>query len=242
MTQELKPLGLAHDWSGLGDAHPAPVLRIPNVGGDGDRSITSRPQFIAALSHLNELAKSVDIPTSEATAAFIKVAALRAWAAHDRRVTAEDRKEANRCQTRIFAMLSSVAEREQPARWLVQVEGKRGGSTPGPVAWLMKELKISHAIASHIRAAGTRQEAYREAIDSGRAWFSFISNSTPGSTTPLARITSWMHVNNSARYALAVPRSKLRAVLLRLRKLKAWCEAAEATLVQRIAREGKAEK
>lgn len=214
--------------------------RLNAAGNGGGGGIESREQFVAALAEVNAWARDVEISVSNAKEAYRKAEALKAWAAFDRRLTDDERKEANRCMTRVVKMLAEVSEREQPRI----MKGKKRGGTPGPLAWLMRELKITASTAARMRTLVLSPEIYRTAIEEGIHWFSAscFGSQKRARVKVLTTCNQWMRVTNSARFALGVHPNNLRAILLLLRKIKAWCEAAEATIIQRIAREGKAEK
>lgn len=198
------------------------------------RGIATREQFHAALSAVNHMANRSDLSIDAAKDTLTKAEALRAWASFDKKLTVDEKKEANRAVARTVHMLAELAEREQPGR--VRPGAGIGGRNPGPIAWLQRELHLKHSRALSMRRLATSPEIYRVVLETGAHWLSVVKNSLGRSPGCLTRTLQFVKSTNSLRRALEITPQHLQNELSRIRKIKAWCEAYEHALVQRQAR------
>lgn len=200
--------------------------------------IVSRENFRASLEKVNSLARQQDhLSVQDAKATLTKAEALRAWAAFDRRLTEDEKKEANRAMTRTIVMLGVVAEREQPITYL---KGRPKGTAKlaGPVKWLMRELGWTKAKAQLSRRLIHDEQRTRTIIDLGVHWLTALGLTTSDRSVKhavLTRMGAWVKMNNSLAEALKVHPPCIGKELSRVRSIKAWCEAYETALLQRRA-------
>jgi hypothetical protein len=200
--------------------------------------ISNRGAFFDALSHVNALARRDDISVPDAKDTLTKAEALRAWAAFDRRLTEEQKKDANRAMARTMLMLNRVAEREQPIVYLKGVPKRGGSKQPGPAAWLRRELQITKQRADFIRRFAADEDKSREIISVGAHWLTAVSVKTKaGPNGVLAQMGQWVRNSNSLLCAMRVPPQVMPKELRRIREIKAWCESYEAALLKIKTRE-----
>lgn len=204
------------------------------------QQVQTREQFHLAVQHVNTFAKRTDLTVAEAKDTFTKAEALKAWAQFDRRLTDKDKADANRAVTRIVWVMGQLAAKEQP----VKQTGR--GSLPGPTAWLARELRWSYTKAAMGRYLALHEELYRQLLEDGTNWATGAaraqSGGKPGNrsdTVPLASMARFARVTNTLRHASSLPDNAVTQALSRIRKIKAWCEAYEAALIQRKAKLGK---
>lgn len=131
------------------------------------RGIKTREQFCENIAAVNALVKREDISVPEAKDCLTKAEALKAWAQFDKRLTAEEKAEANRTMARTIAMLVELAEREQPRVHL----GGRRGSAPGPTAWLARELGWNKSRTDRARALVNMLPSV---LQSGKHWVTVV--------------------------------------------------------------------
>jgi hypothetical protein len=199
--------------------------------------IASWEAFFDALSHVNALTRREDISVSEAKDTLTKAEALRAWASFDRRLTEEQKKDANRAMARTMLMLNMVAEREQPIVYLKGVPKRGGSKQPGPAAWLRRELQITKQRADFIRRFAADEDKAREIISVGAHWLTAISIKTKaGPNGVLANMGQWVRNSNSLMCATRVAPQYMPKELRRIREIIAWCESYESALVKLKAR------
>ena len=196
------------------------------------QNIATREAFHSALAQVNALVKREDISVMEAKAALTKADALRAWAAYDRRLSDEEKKEANRAMTRTIKMLAELADKEAP-----HIGNPNGGSgrAPGSVTWLVKELSVKKSTAAAMRKLCTTPHIYESAIDSGRHWMSVVAGTRQRASSILKTTAQYMLANGPNRLAMEVQNAHIARTLTMLRSIKAWCADYEAALIKRQA-------
>lgn len=194
------------------------------------RGITTREQFQKNLVILKQIANAGINSPEEGKGAMTKADALRAWAAFDKRVTDEEKKEANRAQTRIMAEIGELAEREQPAS---------SGPKPGPTTYLIREFQMSNVMARQIRALNTRKDAYTAVLESGRPW-TWVYNGAGcrRSTSPtLTKALLCLRAAAPKKSALGIPIPMRRKSIIMARDAIGWLQTYVETLETLIARE-----
>jgi hypothetical protein len=195
------------------------------------RGITTREQFQKNLVMLKQIADAGINSPEEGKDAMTKADALRAWASFDKRLTDEEKKEANRAQTRIMLAISELAAREQPIR----SNGNKGST--GPAAYLMREFGVKKHVADRIRRLVTMPDVYAKVLEDGRPYgackniFSRLSRST---------MVAWLtYLRRAAprKTALAVPSTHWRVSATMARDAIGWLQTYVETLETLIARE-----
>lgn len=202
------------------------------------RRISTREAFSEALTQVNALVRREDISIPEAKETLSKAEALRAWASFDKRLTVDEKKEANRAMTRTVLMLGRIAEKEQPVLYAKGL-GKGKTKLEGPVKWLMREIGFTRAKANFSRKLLKDEERTRAILDLGAHWLTALGHSSPTrgiKHAALTRMGQWVIFNNSLIEAMKVHPPCIGRELTRIRNIKAWCEAYESALLQRKSR------
>lgn len=196
-------------------------------------AITSREAFGKALAAVNTLVRENGVTVENAKRSFTQTEALRAWASFDKRLTNEEKKEANRAQLRVVQALSELADREQP-----KISTGRG-FTAGPCQWLRERLQITKSVTNRIRALND-PERFRVALEAGRA-FSSVS-SIRGSrknirSLPVSRMHAALRDKSPMREASRIPTQARKSSAVSARRIAAWFTAYADTLQQLIDKE-----
>jgi len=195
------------------------------------QNIATREQFHVALEHVNVSTKRENITTEEAKKIITKAEALRAWSSYDRRLSDEEKREANRAMTRVMRMVAELADKEQPNSAL----GGVGGRTPGPHAWLMRVMGLNRSAANSVRSLVTNEKLYTSLIESGKHWRSALTESYKG-RYGLSTFSQFMSDYPPIRTALSITEKRIGKELTRIKEAKAWLAAYEGALLQRNAK------